>query len=409
MLIDAQNDILCGHGRVAAAKQVGMKTVPCLRIEHLTASEKRAFILADNKIALNAGWDEQLLAEELQELNSLDLGFSLELTGFSIAEVDGLIEGLAPEEARNPAEDLIPDPVVPSVRCKTGDLYELGVHRLICGDARDPQILAALMGGQKAQMIFTDPPYNVEIAGNVSGHGTIKHENFAMASGELSPEEYTSFLTSVFRLLVEHSVDGSIHFICLDWRHLQEAFAAANGVYTELKNLITWVKDNGGMGSFYRSRHEMILAYKSGTAAHINSFELGQHGRYRTNVWEYKGVNSRKVGRLDEIELHPTVKPVDMIADAIKDVSWRDGIVLDVFGGSGSTLIAAHKTGRRGYLCEIDPVYCETIIRRWEAFAKDEAVLSACGIPDNHPAYSQHAPTLAEGCISTSPSSTGEA
>jgi DNA modification methylase len=408
VLIDAQNAILCGHGRVAAAKQLGLKTVPCLRIEHLTAAEKRAFILADNKIALNAGWDEQLLAEELQELNSLDLGFSLELTGFSIAEVDGLIEGLAPEEARNPAEDVIPDPVVRAVRYKPGDLCQLGVHRLICGDARDPQIVAALMGGQKAQMIFTDPPYNVEIAGNVSGHGTIKHENFAMASGELSPEEYTSFLASVFQLLVKHSVDGSIHFICLDWRHLQEAFAAANGVYTELKNLITWVKDNGGMGSFYRSRHEMILAYKSGTAAHINSFELGQHGRYRTNVWEYKGVNSRKVGRLDEIELHPTVKPVDMIADAIKDVSWRDGIVLDVFGGSGSTLIAAHKTGRRGYLCEIDPVYCETIIRRWEAFAKDEANLIACGIPDHHPAYSQYAPAPAERQISTPPSSTGE-
>ena len=243
----------------------------------------------------------------------------------------------------------------------------------------------------------------------MSGHGAIKHENFAMASGELSPEEYTSFLASVFQLLVKHSVDGSIHFICLDWRHLQEAIAAANGVYTELKNLITWVKDNGGMGSFYRSRHEMILAYKSGTAAHINSFELGQHGRYRTNVWEYKGVNSRKVGRLDEIELHPTVKPVDMIADAIKDVSWRDGIVLDVFGGSGSTLIAAHKTGRRGYLCEIDPVYCETITRRWEAFAKDEANLIACGIPDHHPAYSKYAPAPAERHISTAPSSTGEA
>jgi DNA modification methylase len=409
VLIDTQHAILCGHGRVAAAKQVGLKTVPCLRIEHLTASEKRAFILADNKIALNAGWDEQLLAEELQELQSLDLGFSLELTGFSIAEVDGLIEGLAPEEARNPAEDVIPGPVALAVRCKPGDLYQLEVHRLICGDARDPQVLAALMGGQKAQMIFTDPPYNVEIAGNVSGHGATKHEDFAMASGELSPAEYTAFLASVFRLLIEHSVDGSIHFICLDWRHLQEAFTAADGVYAELKNLIAWVKDNGGMGSFYRSRHELILAYKNGTAAHVNSFELGQFGRYRTNVWEYKGVNSRKVGRLDEIELHPTVKPVDMIADAIKDVSSRNGIVLDAFGGSGSTLIAAHKTGRRGYLCEIDPVYCETIIRRWEAFAKDEANLIACGIPEHHPAYSQYAPAPAERHISTPPSSTGEA
>jgi DNA modification methylase len=236
------------------------------------------------------------------------------------------------------------------------------------------------MDGEKAQMVFTDPPYNVRIDGHVGGSGAIKHREFAMASGEMSQAEFTGFLKNSFRNLVEFSVDGSIHFICMDWRHMQEMLAAGNEVYAELKNLITWVKDNAGMGTFYRSRHELIFAFKNGDAPHLNSFELGQHGRYRTNVWQYKGVNTLKSGRMDELSLHPTVKPVQMIADAIKDVSMRNGIVLDLFGGSGSTLIAADKTGRRAYLCELDPIYCDRIIRRWEIFAKDDAEQLACGL-----------------------------
>jgi DNA modification methylase len=202
-----------------------------------------------------------------------------------------------------------------------------------------------------------------------------------MASGEMTVHEFIEFLRQIFRVLVAFSVDGSIHFICMDWRHMLEVLTAAEGLYTELKNTMIWVKDNGGMGTFYRSRHEMIFAYKNGTAPHINTFELGQHGRYRTNVWEYRGVNTLKRDRMDELALHPTVKPVQMIADAIKDVSSRGGLVLDLFGGSGSTLIAANKTGRRAYLCEIDPVYCDRTIARWEKHAKDEAVLIACGWP----------------------------
>ena len=207
----------------------------------------------------------------------------------------------------------------------------------------------------------------------------MKHREFAMASGEMSASEFTGFLGTSFRNLADACVDGAVVYICMDWRHMQEVLDAADGVFAELKNLIVWVKDNGGMGTFYRSRHEMIFAFKVGTAAHVNTFELGQHGRYRTNVWQYRGVNTLKAGRMAELELHPTVKPVQMIADAIRDVSGRGEVVLDLFGGSGSTLIAAEKTGRRAFLCELDPVYCDRIIRRWEAWAKDEAELLVCG------------------------------
>jgi DNA modification methylase len=356
-----------------------MQTVPCLRIDRMSAAEKRAYILADNKIALNAGWDEELLALELKELSASDLDFDIELTGFSIAEVDHLIEGLAHEEAGDPADDILPQLNAEQPRCRLGDIWQLGPHRLICGDARDPALVAALMTGEKAEMVFTDPPYNVPIDGNVGGKGAIKHREFAMAAAEMSAKEFIAFLAAAFRNLAAHSIDGTIHFISMDWRHVAEILQAAEGVYSEPKNLIVWVKDNGGIGTFYRSRHELIFAFKVGSMPHINSFELGQHGRYRTNVWQYRGVNTFRAGRLEELELHPTVKPVAMIADAIKDVSRRNGAVLDLFAGSGSTLIAAHKTGRRAFLCEFDPIYCDRIIRRWEAYAKDDAELVACG------------------------------
>ena len=377
LLIDNDNMILAGHGRLAGARLLGMERVPCVRLEHMTPAQKKAYVLADNKLALNAGWDEEILALELQELLSVDEGFDLSVAGFTIAEVDGLIEGLAVEEPASPKDERLPPLGEGEAVCKRGDIWRLGRHRLICGDSLDPQVVQALMAGKQAQMIFTDPPYNVPVAGHVSGLGKVKHREFAMAAGEMDQAQFTAFLAAAFQNLADHSVDGSIHFICMDWRHMQEMLESGNKVYTELKNLIVWVKDNGGMGSFYRSRHEMIFAFKKGTAPHINSFELGQHGRYRTNIWSYKGMNSFGAGRNEEIQLHPTVKPVAMITDAIKDVSKRGDIVLDLFGGSGSSLIAAHKTGRRGFLCELDPLYCDRIIRRWQAFAKDDAVLAS--------------------------------
>ena len=377
LLIDNDNIILAGHGRLAGAQLLGIQRVPCVRLEHMTPAQKKAYVLADNKLALNAGWDEEILALELQELLSVDEGFDLSVAGFTIAEVDGLIEGLAVEEPASPKDERLPPLGEGEAVCKRGDIWRLGRHRLVCGDSLDPQVVQALMAGKQAQMIFTDPPYNVPVAGHVSGLGKVKHREFAMAAGEMDQAQFTAFLAAAFQNLADHSVDGSIHFICMDWRHMQEMLESGNKVYTELKNLIVWVKDNGGMGSFYRSRHEMIFAFKKGTAPHINSFELGQHGRYRTNIWSYKGMNSFGAGRNEEIQLHPTVKPVAMITDAIKDVSKRGDIVLDLFGGSGSSLIAAHKTGRRGFLCELDPLYCDRIIRRWQAFAKDDAVLAS--------------------------------
>ena len=371
VLIDEAGTILAGHGRVAAAKLLGMSKAPCLRIDHMSEDEKRAYVLADNKLALNAGWDEDLLAAELGALLSVDLHFEVGITGFSIPEIDGILEAVEPEDLGDPKDDVIPGEA-PS-RVRPGEVWRLGAHRLICGNALDPGVVATLMEGEQARMVFTDPPYNVPIDGHAGGLGKIKHREFAVASGEMSVDEFKGFLQSAFEGLVEHSVDGSIHYICMDWRHIPEILAAGEAVYDELKNLIVWVKDNGGMGTFYRSRHELIFAFKHGTAPHINTFELGQHGRYRTNVWQYRGVNTMRAGRMEELALHPTVKPVQMIADAIRDVSGRGEIVLDVFGGSGSTLIAAEKTGRRARLCEIDPVYCDRIIARWQTYAKDDA------------------------------------
>ncbi|PTX57404.1 DNA modification methylase [Litoreibacter ponti] len=379
VLIDEDRTILAGHGRVAAAELLGITTVPCLRLDYMTEAEKRAYVLADNKLALNAGWDDDLLATELGALMSEDLDFDVSVTGFSIPEIDVLMDTVAPEEPDDPADDTVPDQV--SARVQPGDVWQLGQHRLICGDARDPQVLDDLLDGELARMIFADPPYNVPIDGHVGNSGAIQHREFAMASGEMTSDEFTDFLSVSVRNLADHSMDGSIHFLCMDWRHMPEMLAAGKRVYDDLKNLIVWVKDNGGMGTFYRSRHELIFAFKKGDAPHTNTFELGQHGRYRTNVWQYRGVNSRRAGRLEELSLHPTVKPVQMIADAIRDVSGRGEIVLDSFGGSGSTLIAAEKTGRRARVCELDQVYCDRIIARWETYAKDDAEQIICGWP----------------------------
>lgn len=378
VLIDRENRILAGHGRVAAAEMLGMAVVPCLRFEHMSETEKRAYVLADNKLALNAGWDADLLAAELGALlESPDLDFDIGITGFSVAEIDLCLEEAAPEEPGDPADEAVANDV--ARRCRDGDIWQLGGHRLVCGNALDAEVVAQLMDGERARMVFSDPPYNVPIDGHVGNSGKVQHREFAMACGEMSVSEFTNFLQKAFRNMADHSMDGAIHFLCMDWRHMNEMLAAGQTIYSELKNLIVWAKDNGGMGTFYRSRHELIFAFKVGTGAHVNSFELGQHGRYRTNVWQYKGVNTMRTGRMEELAMHPTVKPVQMIADAIKDVSGRGEIVLDLFGGSGSTLIAAEKTGRRARLAELDPKYCDCILARWEVWAKDDAVQMACG------------------------------
>jgi DNA modification methylase len=380
ILIDNQGMVLAGHGRLEAAKLLLMERVPCVRLEGMTQSQKQAYILADNKVALNAGWDEELLATELKELASLDVNFEIGVTGFSISEIDGLIEGLSVEEPASPRDEYVPRLAAGNPVTKIGDVWVMGRHRLICGDSQSPHVISRLMAGAKAQMVFTDPPYNLPIDGHVSGLGRSRHREFPMASGEMSAAQFIAFLENVCRNLVSSCTDGAIHFLCMDWRHIRELIEAGLRVYGELKNIIVWDKGIGGMGTFYRSRHEMIAAFKQGTAPHINSFELGQHGRYRTNVWSYRGLNSFGGDRSRELMLHPTVKPVAMVADAIKDVSRRGGIVLDVFAGSGSTLIAAHKTGRRAYVSELDPRYCDAIVDRWQAYAGEDAVHEESGL-----------------------------
>ena len=378
VLVDDAKQIIAGHGRVEAAKLLGLEVVPTCLICHLSEAEKRAYILADNKLAENAGWDRELLAIELQGLIELDV--DIELTGFETAEIDLVLEE-AREASGAPVgpEDKTPEPSPGPAVTQTGDLWLLGDHRLLCGDARNKIAYERLLEGAKAEFVFTDPPYNVAIDGNVCGLGRIHHREFAMASGEMSEVDFTAFLQAVFAQLAENTVDGSIHQIFTDWRHLSEMLNAGRAVYSELKNVCVWNKTNAGMGSFYRSKHEFVFVWKSGTAAHLNNFELGQHGRHRTNVWDYPGISSGRAGRLEELAMHPTVKPVAMVADAIKDCSRRTSLVLDPFCGSGTILIAAERTGRKARALEIDPHYVDVAVRRWQAYAGKAALLAETG------------------------------
>lgn len=360
VLIDGDGQIIAGHGRVEAAKLLKLKEVPVLRIEHMSEAQKRAYVIADNQLALKAGWNDEILAIELQALT--DLEFDVSLTGFDMGEIDQIIGTLEINDSNEDAD--IPEPASGPALTQAGDVWQIGPHRLICGDALNPDTYEHLMDGAEADMVFTDPPYNVPIDGHVSGLGKHKHGEFAMASGEMSPEEFRAFLQTVFRQMTSVSKDGAIHFVCMDWRHVGELISAGHDVYSELKNICVWVKSNGGMGTLYRSRHELVFVYKVGKGKHSNNVELGRHGRYRTNVWEYAGATSFGASRDEDLAMHPTVKPLEMVKDAILDCSKRGGIILDAFGGSGTTLLAAHKAGRKGYLMELDPAYCDVILKR---------------------------------------------
>ena len=375
VLADNRGNILAGHGRVAAAKLLGFDSVPVIRIESMSDAEKRAYIIADNRLAERAGWDQELLAIELQFLIDEDLDFEVELTGFDTGEIDLLLTHDS-EDAEEPPAVPLPDAPVTS---RAGDLWQVGEHRLFCGSALDEASWSTLMGGERAQMVFTDPPYNVPIAGHVSGLGKVRHREFAMACGEMSAESFTQFLATSFRHLSSYSADGAIVFVCMDWRHMSEVLQAGKTTFNELKNLCVWAKTNAGMGSFYRSQHELVFVFKSGTAPHTNNFGLGESGRHRSNLWTYAGVNSFRKDRMEDLAAHPTVKPLKLVGDAILDCSKRNGLIIDPFAGSGTTLVAAHRSGRRGAGIELDPAYIDLIVGRLEQETGSEAVLAATG------------------------------
>jgi DNA modification methylase len=375
VLIDENNVIIAGHGRLAAAKQLKLDTLPTIKLSHLTDMQKRALMLADNKIALNAGWNEELLRIELAELLVADLDFDVGITGFDTAEIDLMLS--EPQKADPADEQIEPDDGPPVSRL--GDVWLLGPHRLHCGDALDADAYRCVMAGEVAQMVVSDVPYNVKIDGHVSGLGKVRHEEFKMASGEMSPAEYETFLRTTIAYMAEVAMDGAIIELFIDWRHLLEMLHASESILGKPINLCVWNKTNGGMGSLYRSKHELIVVLKKGTAPHINNVELGRYGRYRTNVWDYAGVNSFRRGRQEDLEDHPTVKPVAMIADAIRDCSRRNGIVLDPFGGSGTLILAAERTGRRARVIELDPKYVDVAIKRWLKVTKLPAILEETG------------------------------
>lgn len=376
VLIDRNDFIIAGHGRVEAAKVLKLTSVPAVRLEHLTPDQVRAYVIADNKLAANAGWDNERLKIELQHLTTIDLDFDIAAIGFEVPEIDLLLQDTEKAER----ESFEPEATGPAVTV-LGDLWTMGRHRLICGNALDDDAYQNLMQGELAAAIFQDPPYNVKIHGHASGLGEVHHREFAFASGEMNETEFTRFLQESCAQLAAHSRPGSLHFLCMDWRHIFELMTAARAVYSEFKNMAVWVKDTAGMGSLYRSQHELILIFKNGNAPHRNNVQLGKFGRNRTNVWKYPGVNAfarqTEEGRLGQ--LHPTCKNLAMVADALLDCTARGEIVLDAFLGSGTTLMAAERTGRACRAIELDPQYVDVAIRRWQRQTGDDAVHVASG------------------------------
>lgn len=357
ILVDPERNIIAGHGRLLGARKLGLARVPVITLHGLTEAQQQALRIADNKIALNAGWDTDLLRVELQALvvEDIDVG-SL---GFASGEIDVILSGSTSE----PDDDLIPD--LPEVAfTQAGDIWTLGDHRIGCGDCRDAAFLQAVVGdGAQVDAAFLDPPYNVKI----QGHANVKsrHREFAMASGEMTDSDFRRFLAETLGACAAVSRDGAVHFVCMDWRHMADVQAVGDTVYDAFLNLCIWNKSNAGMGSLYRSKHELVFVYRVGSAQHVNAVELGRHGRNRTNVWDYASVNTFAGSRRDDLSLHPTVKPVQMVADALQDVTRRGDLVLDTFLGSGASLIACERTGRRFRGMDIDPLYVDLVVERW--------------------------------------------
>ncbi|HWH60452.1 MAG TPA: DNA methyltransferase [Terriglobales bacterium] len=376
ILVDHKGTIIAGHGRYRAAKSLGIEEIPTIRLSSLTPSQIKAYVLADNRLALESNWDKDILRIEFQHLIADD-EVDISLTGFEVAEIDVILDPKHSEPDKEDDLPALPDRAI----TKSGDLWLVGSHCILCGDARDANGFARLMEDRRAKVVFVDPPYNVVIDGHATGNGKIHHAEFAMASGEMSRTEFTEFLKTCLSQLAAWSTDGSVHFICMDWRHIEELMAAGGAVYSKLLNMCVWAKGVGGMGSFYKSAHELIFVYRNGKAIHRNNVQLGRFGRNRTNVWNYPGANalSRMRGEENVLTMHPTVKPIALVADALLDCSARGEIVLDSFLGSGTTLLAAERVGRICYALEIEPRYVDLAIRRWQKQTGEQAIHAVTG------------------------------
>jgi DNA modification methylase len=382
VLVDSDRNIVAGEIWALAHQRLGLPEISALFIEGLSPDQLQAYRIGIQRIPELGDWDEGALGELFKDWTSRDLEFDVELTGFEMPEIDTFIGNLGVVSRGDEADDTLdPDDVGPPVT-QLGNIWIAGSHRLLCGNSIEPASFAALMGNEKASVVITDPPYNVVIEGHVGGKGRIHHSEFAMASGEMSGDEFQTFLQRAMGLLAQHSAEGSLHYIFMDWRHTADLLRAGERVYRQLKNIVVWVKSNGGMGSLYRSQHEFVFVFKNGDAPHRNNVQLGRHGRNRTNVWQYAGANGFD-GRTTEeghlLALHPTVKPVQMLADALLDSSARGEIVLDPFLGSGSTLIACERVGRRLHGIELDPAYVDVAVRRWQRHTGARAVNASTG------------------------------
>ena len=378
ILIDESFNVLAGHARLAAAKSLGMTTVPTIFIPGLSEAKKRAYVIADNRMSEIAGkWDRGLLALEYDTIKLLDPTFDLTATGFKLDDIAIMLDN-----AQSANEQALPLPALQTVPVSSvGDTWFMGDHSLHCGDARDPEQFKLLMEHELANIVIGPAPYNVRVNGHMVRRG--QHREFCMASGEMSQAEFTGYLSTVFANLIRFSKNGSIHFLWMDWRHLTE-MVEATAQYTERKNVICWNKQTAGLGAFYRNQYEFVFVMKNGTDKHRNNFKLGQNGRFRTNVWDYPGLSGFTKDRAEQLQMHPTVQPVAMIVDALKDCSCKGDIVLDCFGGSGTTMIAAERIGRKARLMELDPLYVDVAIRRWEAETGEKAFLGDTCITFEH-------------------------
>lgn len=387
-VIDDEGTIIIGEARIEAAKRLGLPEVPVLIEEKLTPSQRRAIRIADNKLAELGTWDLEALAIEIKDIFEIG-AVGLETFGFDAGEIDFLLDESTGELIADDPADAVPAlPEHPVSR--VDDVWILGEHRLMCGSSLDATNWTRLMNGEVAQMLFTDAPYNVRIQGNVSGLGKVKHEEFAQASGEMSSAEFTTFLRDAIRCAAAHLKDGSVLDLFMDWRSVAELLESVRANDLTLLNMCVWNKTNGGMGSLYRSKHELVVIAKKGNAPHTNNVQLGKYGRYRTNVWDYAGANCFGASRDQDLADHPTVKPTALVADAIRDVTNARDIVIDGFMGSGTTILAAERTKRIAYGIELEPGYVDVAIRRWRTMTGKEAVLADTGEPFAEVAAARH-------------------